>query len=461
MNDTIAAISTPPGNGAIGIIRLSGDRARTLLAQLWRGKKTISEWENRRIYMGFLHHPVTDQLLDQVMAFWSQAPHSYTGEDMVEVQAHGGQVLLEAVLQAFLEIGARPAEPGEFTKRAFLNGRMDLLQAEAVADLIGAGNRRAVALAERQLEGHLSQYVQKLRNDVKVMRAQLEAMIDFPEDEDVQGLHYEEINERVGILADRIRKVMETYQEGRWAKEGLRVAIVGKPNAGKSSLFNALLRQDRAIVHATPGTTRDLIEEHLEIDGWNLRFIDTAGLRGGEDSIEAEGIRRTRERLSQADVAIVVLDLSRPWNEEDQMVFETLNEAADKPVLLIGNKKDLPLQLTTPQLPKAWQKKPLLHLSAKEGDGIDILKQLILNSLIRPEQKPSSDLVVTNLRQCDALQKSLQGLAKVGQAAQEKRSLEFLVEDLTHVMDHLGGVTGEITNDEILGEIFSRFCVGK
>lgn len=453
--DTIAAISTPPGDGAIGIIRLSGGDATTLLGKVWEGKTPVSHFKPGRIYLGKINNLEDGSPLDEVLVFLMKAPSSYTGEDLIEAQGHGGQRIMELLLKNFVRAGARMAEPGEFTKRAFLNGRIDLAQAEAVADLIHASSTKAAALAERQLEGSLSRYVGKLRNHLKVMRSQMEAMIDFPEDEDVQALHYDEASERIERIDRQIRLLLETYEEGRLFREGLRVAIIGKPNAGKSSLFNALLREDRAIVHPTPGTTRDLIEETLDLQGLAVRFIDTAGLRQHTGTIEAEGIRRTRERLQQADLVLAVFDASRPWEKEDEDVLE----AAGRKAIFVLNKIDLTqnLMISTSRLPS-----PNLKISAKTGEGIDELKKRIFSRFVKTDSKGErDDLILTNLRHRTALQKGLEAIRRVQEGCSEKRSLELLTADLTVAMNHLGEVTGEVTNEEILSEIFSKFCIGK
>lgn len=450
IDDTIAAIATPPGNGAVGIIRLSGPRALDLLDQVWEGATRPRTFEARRIYYGKIPH------LDSALAFWMKAPSSYTGEDVVEIQGHGGRRVLELILERLLAAGARLAEPGEFSKRAFLNGRMDLTQAEAVADLIKASHSRAVQLAERQMEGDLSRYVGQLRNEMKVMRAQMEAMIDFPEDEDVQGLHENEIVERVDRIGVRIDNLIQTYQEGRYLKDGIRVAILGKPNVGKSSLFNALLGEERAIVHAEPGTTRDTLEEVLELDGLAVRFIDTAGIRLGEGAIEAEGIRRAQEKLKLADLALVVFDLSRPLDEDDRKVLVLVDQALEEgqvKVLRLYNKADLPPAFDPPPAG--------IVISAIQKDGVHKIKRVLLENLMAHIPTGDGGPLLTNVRHRTALQKGLEALLEVRKACIERKGLECLVADLSVSMDHLGEVTGEVSNDEILGEIFSKFCIGK
>jgi tRNA modification GTPase len=441
MKDVIAAIATPPGNGGVGIIRISGPGALSVLEKVWEGSVLPTAFESRRVYVGRI-------AFDRVLALFFQGPSSYTGEDVVEVQAHGGRRGLELLLERLLKAGARPAEPGEFTKRAFLNGRMDLAQAEAVADLIAAASERAAILAGRQLEGRLSDYVGKLRNELKVMRAQMEAMIDFPEDEDVQGLRHEEVLERVESLQARLLSLLATYEEGRYLREGLRVAIVGKPNAGKSSLFNALLQDDRAIVHPDAGTTRDTIEEVLDLGGLAVRFIDTAGIRLGDDGVEAEGIRRSLQKIEQADCSLFVLDSSRPWEEGDERIRALIGGRRS---LIVFNKTDLPPAFDPPQ--------EAIRASAKTGEGIGDLKKALADGFTG--RTADAEVVLTNLRHRNALQKGSEALERVAQGVRAARSLELLAADLADAMTALGEVTGEVTNDEILGEIFSKFCIGK
>lgn len=439
MDDTIAAIATAPGNGGVGIIRISGPEALNVLAASWKGPSPLT-FEPRRVYIGRID-------FDQALAFFMKGPASYTGENVVEIQTHGGRRGLEMILERILKAGARMAHPGEFTQRAFLNGRMDLAQAEAVADLINASSARAVTLAGRQLEGQLSDYVGKLRNELKVMRAQMEAMIDFPEDEDVQGLRYEEVSERVTRVQDRILSLLRSYEEGRYLRDGIRIAIVGKPNVGKSSLFNTLVQDERAIVHPTPGTTRDTIEETLDLSGLTVRFIDTAGIRKGESSIESEGIRRSRHKIDQADLVLFVIDGSHPRDHYDGEIESLVRE---RPCIEIINKADLPLA--------SEHNSANLRVSAKTGAGIDELKKAIVSRFLKDE---TSEVILTNLRHRQALERGLASLKDVSHGAREARALELLAADLTIAMNALGEVTGEVSTEEILGEIFSKFCIGK
>ncbi|MBI1909707.1 MAG: tRNA uridine-5-carboxymethylaminomethyl(34) synthesis GTPase MnmE [Deltaproteobacteria bacterium] len=472
LDDTIAAIATPPGFGGIGILRVSGEKAISIADTVWQSSQKLSKILPRQL--------VTGQIFsDTVLAVVMKAPHSYTGEDVVEFHCHGSPVLLQSILAVLFKEGARPAEPGEFTQRAFLNGKLDLTQAEAVADLIESETEKSAELAARQLSGALSLVVGKLRNDMSVLRAQIEAMIDFPEDEDVHGLYSEEIQGRLKDLKRRIRTLLSSYEEGRKFREGVRVVICGRPNVGKSSLLNALLQEDRAIVHVTPGTTRDLIEETINLRGLPVRLVDTAGIHGtgGEgrapsraervstagrnprqdpsivnDPVESEGIRRSWQQVRSADLILFLVDASVPFGSEDVALYEKI---ADKKPLVIFNKKDLSPSPVPPPLT------PVLSISAKNHEGIEELKGLLYGRLIGSPSMTSSEILLTNSRHKDCLQKALVGLERVEEAVQARMSLEFLAADLLIATNHLSEITGEITNDEILGEIFARFCIGK
>ncbi|MDO8461651.1 MAG: tRNA uridine-5-carboxymethylaminomethyl(34) synthesis GTPase MnmE [Deltaproteobacteria bacterium] len=443
--DTIAAIATPSGFGGIGIIRLSGPKAIEVADHCWVSLKKLKELPDRQLTRGKV-------LDDQAMAVVMRAPDSYTGEEVVEFHCHGSPVLLQSILTGLFKNGARPAEPGEFTKRAFLNGKLDLVQAEAVADLIASETEKGAELAARQLSGFLSGVIGKIKNDLMVMRAQIEAMIDFPEDEDVQGLYSEEMSGRVEDLKNRVTRLLATFEEGRRFREGVQVVICGRPNVGKSSLLNALLEEDRAIVHPTPGTTRDLVDGAINLNGLPVRFIDTAGIREGLGSIESEGIRRSWEKVRSADLILFLVDRSLPFQEEDFSLYEKI---ADKKPLIIFNKKDLPAASTASPLT------PLLEISAQEKEGIGELKALLYERLIGSSKSSSAELLLTNPRHKNCLGETLLALERVSEGVAQKISFEFLAADLLGAANHLAEITGEITHDEILGEIFARFCLGK
>lgn len=454
-NYTITAISTAPGNGAVGVIRLSGPDSLSIFKKVWGGIEP-DRFEPKKLYFGEIQTVFTRERIDSVLATWMKAPSSYTGEDVVEIQAHGGRTVLEMILGELTKGGARLAEPGEFSLRAFKNGKIDLVQAEAIADLINATSRESIRLAERQISGILSQHVQQLKKNLLVLRAQMEAMIDFPEDEDVQGLRYDEIMERVETVRGKIDALLRSYQEGRLFRDGITVAIVGRPNAGKSSLLNALVENNRAIVHETPGTTRDLVEERILINGLQVRFFDTAGLRKNAEPIEKEGIRRTLEQIQQADLILAVFDSSQIWGAEDQ---EVLAQISEKNFFLVYNKIDLSAAYSASDLMEKAKTGKLFQVSAKSGEGIAELKRAIYSYFTGNGLE--TDLVLTNLRHKIALEKGAADLEKAREAVNNRLSYEFIASDLQRAANHLSEVTGEISNDSVLSEIFSKFCIGK
>ncbi len=475
-HDTIAAIATPPGTGGVGVIRISGSEARVVAAEIWRGKQTLPTLESHRMYYGDI---INDgRVLDQALLVWMQAPHSYTGEDVVELQGHGGAILLEQILQCVIRAGARLARPGEFTERAFLNGKLDLAQAEGVADLIHGRSELALDLARDQLTGKLSEKVQQLRQDLVVMRAQLEAMIDYPEDEDVQGLRHDEVAERVGRVMTQIETWLNLYEEGRRRREGVRVALVGRPNVGKSSLLNALLGEDRAIVHDVAGTTRDVVREPLHLGGVLIQFSDTAGLRqdAAVDAVESEGIRRSWQQVEEADLVCAVFDASQELNDADQEIYDAVKA---QPHLVVLNKSDLPCcfdpvslraqrsnlmnsseAVGSPRLDEARDDGAVLMVSAKAGTGLDQLKATILEHAL-PHGRASTEVFLSNLRHKVCLEATQQALQEVKASAQNQAGLELMAADLLVATNHLGEITGEITHEDVMTEVFSRFCLGK
>ena len=475
--ETIAAIATPPGEGGVGIIRISGAEAPAIAAKVWRGKRPVADFESHRLYYGDIVDPGRDgsrtaPTLDGAMIVWMQAPHSYTGEDVIELQTHGGPSLLQEILKVVIAAGARLARPGEFTERAFVNGRMDLTQAEGVADLIHGQSELAVKLAQEQLSGRLAEEIGRIRRELVVMRAQLEAMIDYPDDEDVNVLRHEEVAARAETVALRLGTWLAHYDEGRWRREGLRVVLVGRPNVGKSSLLNCLLSDDRAIVHSRAGTTRDVVTESVKLGGILVKLSDTAGLREGEGEVEAEGIRRSWQEVERADLVIFVIDRSQDATDEDQRLYA---EVRGKPHLIVLNKNDLPNAATNlEQDVRGWRAEPLgpaandealsrhqiLELSAKTEAGLPELKQAIIDFAL-PHGRASDQIFIANLRHKTCLEACVAALNEVRQSAEAGAGLELLAADLLVAANHLGEITGEITNDEVLSEIFSRFCLGK
>jgi tRNA modification GTPase len=456
--ETIAAISTPLGPGGIGIVRISGPGSPAIAGLLFRRKgKALPALLPRRFFTGEIVDPADGRILDEVLLVYMAAPKTYTREDVVEIQGHSGVLVLQEILKAVLAAGARLAEPGEFTKRAFLNGRLDLAQAEAVIDLIRAKTARALEIAHRQREGRLSREVQARQEELLDLLALLEAEIDFPE-EDLPPLSRGEIRARLEATRRSLASLLATYEEGKLYREGLAVVIAGRPNVGKSSLLNALLGEERAIVTEIPGTTRDIIEETLNISGIPLRIMDTAGLRRAEDAIEEEGVRRTREQLSRADLAIWVVDGSAPLRGEDLDILP-LVEAGK--VLVALNKEDLPPGFPPESLREKIPSAPLVSLSALRGSGIGQLKEEIRRTILAGRSESPSETILADLRHKQALEKAGRALDRALEGLEEGLSAEFLSADLQEARAALGEIAGTHTPEDVLERIFSQFCVGK
>lgn len=454
LRDTIAAISTPVGEGGIGIIRVSGPAAETIGRAIFRGVKN-GGFQSHLFYYGAIVDPSGGGTLDEGMAVLMRAPRSYTREDVLELHCHGGYLVVQRVLELVLRQGARLAHPGEFTRRAFLNGRLDLLQAEAVIDVIRSKTDASLALAQHQRAGLLSRRVNELRDLVLRTLALIEAYIDFPE-EDIDHASAGEIGRRVREAMDLADRLLAGFDEGRALREGASVLIAGKPNAGKSSLLNTLLRERRAIVTAVPGTTRDIIEEVVNVKGLPIRLLDTAGIRETEDLVEMEGMRLTLEQIPLADLVLFVVDSSRPFEAEDRMLLDAL---AGKRVIVVRNKCDLPPLL---DLPDTLAALPLIPLSALTGDGIDRLREEIFSIFIHDAQADSREFaLLSRARHRDALAGTRRHLSAFldGHAAGLEPVL--LAADLRDALAAIGEVTGETTPDDLLDLIFSQFCIGK
>ncbi len=472
LDDTICAIATPPGEGGIGVLRISGLRALDLASHVvrLRSGKPLRELRSHMMALAdvrarelsrdkgdespFPSHRVIDEALVVVM----KGPHSYTGEDVVEVQCHGGPVILDQLCRGLMSAGARLADPGEFTKRAFLNGRLDLAQAEAVLDTIRAKTARSLTIAQSQRRGELSGEVEEIRSELVIALAHIEAALDFAE-EDISFVSHDALMRLLDATLHKLRRLVRSGRGGRIWREGAAVAILGRPNVGKSSLMNALLRSDRAIVTPIPGTTRDLLEELVSIDGIPVRLVDTAGMRTTDDPVEVEGIRRSRLAWEDADLALILLDGSQRLSESD-LALLVRPEAAR--ALLVLNKCDLPRQLSREDLDRACPGHAgVLEISATMQLGLDELRNAIRSRLMPDSLESNEGALVTNLRHAAAFERALQGVDQARQAVEAGRAGELVAIDLRIAADALGEITGVITTDEILERIFAEFCIGK
>jgi len=453
--DTIAAIATPPGEGSLAVVRISGpDAEKIALGIFTRRQSRNGRLRSHTLYHGQIIDPKLAQPIDEVLLTIMRQPRSYTGEDVVEVHCHGGNFLVRQVLALILTQGARQAEPGEFTKRAFLNGRIDLAQAEAVLDLIRARTAKGAQLALDQVGGELSKYVGELREELLDILVQVEAAIDFPEEE-IELLQRHHLIENVTALVNKIKVISDSYDWGRLFRDGAKVCICGRPNVGKSSLLNALLGADRVIVTPNPGTTRDVIEESLTLDGLPTVIWDTAGIRESQDQVEQIGVELSREYLEKADALVIVIDGSTELTADDRSL---LQKAKSKKVVIAVNKSDLPLVVELRSL-GADQTTRVLTISAKTGTGIDSLKralrEITLGSFIEPP------ITVTNLRHRSELDRSAAGLTRAVETLSQGLPPELAAMDLKDACEALEEIIGAVRNDDILERIFSKFCIGK
>jgi tRNA modification GTPase len=454
--DTIAAVATPPGEGGVAIVRVSGPNAERIATALFRRNSgRNSPLKSHTLYNGRIVEPETNDNFDEVLLVVMRKPRSYTGEDVVEIHCHGGSFLVRQVLGLVLAQGARQAAPGEFTKRAFLNGRIDLSQAEAVLDLIQARTEEGLKLAFDQASGGLSNWVHELREELLAILVQVEAGIDFSEEE-VELLQGHELTEKIERLRHKIADIVKTYEWGRLFREGARVCICGRPNVGKSSLLNALLGEERVIVTEVPGTTRDVIEESINLDGLPVVLWDTAGIRESDDQIEQIGVSLSRRHLEKSDAALVILDGSQSLVADDLAV---LRDLTGKKALFVINKGDLPQVLNVGHLKEQGVPEPIVSVSAKTGDGLDRLKE-ILRSMILGCQE-GSPIVLTNLRHKAALVRSERALRDAGVTLGRGHPPELVAVELSEAREALEEIIGLISNDNILESIFKAFCLGK
>ena len=455
--DTIAAIATALGEAAISVVRISGPDALKITRKIFRqGREKRKEYtlKERYAHYGFIVDPETEEVLDEVILIYYRAPRSYTTEDMVEIMCHGGFVTPRVVLKACLKAGARLAEPGEFTKRAFLGGRLDLTQAEAVLEIIHARGREHQRLALDQLSGGLRRKILDVKGRLQEVLMLVEASVDFPEEE-IEFLDPEDLSAKIREAIDAIEELIKGFDSSQALRTGIPIAIVGRPNVGKSSLLNALLKEERAIVSQIPGTTRDTIEEEISIKGHVFRLIDTAGIRRTEDPVEQLGVERSKQKLKEAELVIMVIDASEPLTDEDRFIAELI---ADRPHIVVLNKWDLDRITDEEGVRKLGLTGPVVKTSALMHTGIEELQEAIIKEAgLAPAKTPG----LVNERHLGSLVRAQDSLKRCLETIEAGLSNEFIAIDLKEAMNALGEITGEVTTDDILNQIFERFCIGK
>ncbi|WP_130805442.1 tRNA uridine-5-carboxymethylaminomethyl(34) synthesis GTPase MnmE [Senegalia massiliensis] len=458
--DTIAAIATAPGEAGIGIVRLSGREAVNIADKIFRGKKDISlkNRETRKLHYGHIIDPENDKIIDEVLIVYMKAPYTYTTEDVVEINCHGGIISVRRILEIVLNNGARIAEEGEFTKRAFMNGRIDLTQAEAVMDLISAKTDSSFDVSLNQLEGALSKEVRVLRESVLKMLAQIEATIDFPDEDDVEEMAYEKMQEEGEFIFKTIEGLLSTAYSGKIIKEGLKTIILGKPNVGKSSLMNAILRENRAIVTEIPGTTRDIIEEYVNLNGIPLRIVDTAGIRETEDIVEKIGVDRAKELVDKGDLAIVVFDASEELSDEDKNIIELVK---NKKSIILLNKTDLEIKTSIETLKDHLPNKTILNTSMLKGEGLEKLEKTIKDMFFKGDVKINDSIIINNVRHKDLLLKAKKNIEEALQSIEMNMPIDCIEVDVKECYDNLGEINGDTVGEDIIDRIFSDFCIGK
>ena len=457
--DTIAAIATAEGSGGISVIRISGNDSFRILSKIFKRKtdRKLSDLESHRLYRGHIHNSRLE-IIDDVLGTIMKSPNSYTGEDVVEIHCHGGYLVPRKILETIIHYGARPAQPGEFSFRAFLNGKIDLTQAEAIVDIVNSQTELGLKQAELQLHGGLSKLINELKELTLDLLAEVEANVDFPE-EDINPLVKESMIKSSKMILSSTERLISTFEGGSILKNGVNTVIIGKPNVGKSSLLNRLLNKDRAIVSQHPGTTRDFIEETIDIKGIPLKLIDTAGIRTTSDEVEFLGVGLAKEKAKIAELIIAVLDSSRDLDTDD---IEVLNTIKNHKHLLIANKSDLEQKIDTRELERLVNPYNLIPTSAKTGNGIEELKIRIVELVLGSSNiTDSSEVILTEIRHKKSLEDANSDLKSFLKALNNNESPEFLAIDLRSALDNFGDITGETTTEDILGRIFSKFCIGK
>ncbi len=457
--DTIAAIATAPGEAGIGIIRISGKRAVEVGDKVFKGKRInkLSEGKERYLNYGYIVDPKNDEKIDEVLVVYMKEPYTYTTEDIVEINCHGGIISVRRILEVVLENGARMAEPGEFTKRAFLNGRIDLSQAEAVMDLISSKTDTSFDVSLNQLEGSISKEVSALRQKVLVMLVHIEASIDFPE-HDEEYATYQQLRDNGDSILNRIKQLLDTVYTGRILREGLKTVILGKPNVGKSSLLNRILRENRAIVTDIPGTTRDIIEEYVNIKGIPLKIVDTAGIRETDDIIERMGVDRAKALIDKSDLIIAVFDASTSLTNED---MEIIKLATNKKSIVLLNKTDLESRISNDDIREHLPNTRIISTSMITGTGIDILEETLKDMFFEGEVKIKDDVIITNVRHKNQLLKAKENIEDAIKAIESELPYDLIEVDLKDCWENLGEITGETISEDLIDKIFQDFCIGK
>ena len=455
MSDTIAAISTSPGIGGIGIIRMSGEDCFQILEKIFKPKNKQSIEKIKGYTMKFGKIVDKDNIIDEVLVSYFKSPKSYTSENMCEINSHGGIVIMNKILEICLKNGAKLAEPGEFTKRAFLNGRIDLSQAEAVIDIINAKTDKEAEVSLKQLEGSLSEKIEKIRKIVISVMADIEATIDYPEYdlEEVTNAKIIKVLDEVDILLESLEK---SFYNGKILREGISTAIIGRPNAGKSSLLNLILNEERAIVTDIEGTTRDTIEEFISIDGIPLKIIDTAGIRNAKDEVEKIGVEKAMDIAKRSDIIIAIFDSSKKLNEEDKKILELLK---DKNAIILLNKIDLEKIIKVDEFKEI--NKPVIEISTKTKEGIDKLYEEISKMFKLKEIANDGETIVSNVRHKNIIINSRRNLEKARETINNNMPIDIISTYLKEIIEELGKITGETVTDDVITEIFSKFCLGK
>ncbi|MFZ5776303.1 MAG: tRNA uridine-5-carboxymethylaminomethyl(34) synthesis GTPase MnmE [Thermodesulfobacteriota bacterium] len=456
---TIAAIATPPGAGGIGVIRLSGPKSRAVLEGMFRPRHPADPLVSHRLYYGVIVDPATGVLLDEALAVYMRAPHTYTREEVVEFHCHGSSLVLGEVLARILLFpDIRLADPGEFTKRAFLNGRIDLTRAEAVAELLAAKTEKGARLALASLRGGLHDEIEKIRTNLVALRAIMEVAIDFPE-EDVEILDAATLLTRLAEgVSTPLARILDRAEGGRIVRDGVAVVILGRPNVGKSSLLNRLLREDRAIVTDIPGTTRDVIEEYLDIRGVPVRIVDTAGIREGAGLVEGLGIERARRKLEEADLVLLVVDGEEGLLDEDRDLTALVGP---KRMVVVVNKLDRMASPSVAPFVEVFPNRRVVAVSARDGIGIEALEEAVHAEVTGGEELPEPDHAVPNVRQVAALRRGMAAVARVEEGLRLGVSPDLVAIDLRDALDQLGDIVGETTTEDVLDMIFAEFCIGK